>query len=165
MKKTILMTAMLSALLLSCKDNKTTSSAGEGQHEQKTEKIAHHDHEGQAMVLSNAWMEEIQLDEGKKWEANLETTIGVDKMKEVIKTHNPETLEGFHKMAEELNRQKNYIVKECTMTGPSHDNLHVFLHPLIEKIDALLKAETVDDAKHLTISINDNVEAYYNYFK
>lgn len=165
MKKTILMTAMLSAFLFSCKDNKTSSSTSEVHHEHKTENIAHHDHGSEAMVLSNAWLKEIKLDEGKKWEANLETTTGVNKMVEVIKHHNPNTLEGFHEMAEELNVQKNYIIKECTMTGPSHDNLHVFLHPLIDKIDALLKAETIDEAKHLTISINDNVEEYYNYFK
>ncbi|HLS12415.1 MAG TPA: hypothetical protein VK050_09660 [Flavobacteriaceae bacterium] len=163
MKKTILMTAMLSAFLLSCKDNKTTSS--EMHQEQVTENVTHHEHESNDDVLSNAWLDEIQLDEGKKWEANLETTIGVNKMVEIMTDHNPETLEEYHVMAKALNEQKNYVIQECTMTGPSHDNLHVFLHPLIDKIDALLNAESVDNAKAITKSINDNVKEYYNFFK
>lgn len=165
MKKTILMTAVLSAFLWSCKDNKTTSGKNETQSEHKSENMVHHNEESEDLVLSNAWLNEIQLDEGKKWEADLETTAGVNKMSEIMENHNPKTVQDFHAMAEELNQQKNYIVKECTMTGPSHDNLHVFLHPLIEKINALLKVERVEKAQEITKSIQSNIEAYYNYFK
>lgn len=163
MRKTILMTAMLSAFLLSCKDNKTTNSKVQQEHE--TEQVTHHEHESTDELLSNAWIYEMQIDEGKKWEANLETTIGVNKMVEIMEDHNPQTVDEYHTMAQALNEQKNYIIKECTMTGPSHDDLHVFLHPLIDKIDALLNVESVENAKAITKSINDNVKEYYNFFK
>jgi len=163
MKKTILMTAMLSAFLFSCKDNKTTSK--EAQDEHQTENVMHHEHESNDELLSNAWINEMQIEEGKKWEANLETTLGVNKMAEILANHNPQTVEEYHDMAEALNEQKNYVIQECTMTGPSHDDLHIFLHPLIDKIDALLNVESVANAKAITESINDNVQEYYNYFK
>lgn len=162
MKKTILMTAMLSTLLLSCKDNKTTSAET---HQHDTENVMPHEHESIDELLSNTWLNEMQMDDGKKWEANIETTVGVTKMLEILNDFNPQTLEEYHTMAQALNEQKNYIIQECTMTGPSHDNLHTFLHPLIDKIDALLKVESIDKAKAITKSINDNAKEYFNFFK
>lgn len=166
MKKVIFTAVILSAILIGCKDNKEnkieTSVETEAIHEH-TEALSDHDHG--VMALNNAWLDEIQLNEGKKWDANSETTQGVDKMAEIMKNNSANTVEEYHHLASELNDQKNFVVKECTMTGPSHDNLHVFLHPLIEKIDALSKVETVDNAEDITASIKENIEEYYNYFK
>lgn len=163
MKKTIFTTAILSILLLGCKDNKTTNPQTEMDHEHLTETI--HEHETEGMALNNSWVNEIQLDNGNKWEANLETTQGVDKMMTLINKNNPKTVEDYHQLASKLNDEKNMVVKECTMEGPSHDNLHVFLHPLIEKIDALGNVSTVDQGAEITESIKENLEGYTNYFK
>src|SRR5690625_2125882 len=100
MKKTILMTAMLSAFLLSCKDNKTKNSEMHQEHE--TENVTHHEHKLNEELLSNAWIGEMQIEDGKKWEANLETTIGVNKMVEIMEDHNPQTVEEYHAMAKAL---------------------------------------------------------------
>lgn len=51
------------------------------------------------------------------------------------------------------------------MKGPSHDNLHVWLLPLIEKIDALEETKTLDEAQRIYKSIEQNVNAYDEYFE
>ncbi len=166
MKKTILTTAILSLLLVGCNDNKikTPDAAVDTDMIHDTSTSLHEEaHMG--MTLDNSWINEIELDNGTKWEANEETNIGVKKMLTLIKEKDPQTVEDYHDMASELNEHKNYVVKECTMQGPSHDNLHVFLHPLIDKIAALGEVTTTQEGAELNESIRGNLEAYYTYFK
>ena len=51
------------------------------------------------------------------------------------------------------------------MQGVSHDNLHVFLHPLIQKINHLKKTKTTESGAKTVASIVENLDAYTNYFK
>ncbi len=166
MKKTILTTAIISALLIGCnetkhkEENTDTVEASEGVHEHEMEEMAAETHS-----MNNTWINEIKLDNGSKWEANLETTEGVDKMLNLVKSSDTKTVEDYHALASKLNEDKNVVVKKCTMEGPSHDNLHVFLHPLIEKIEALGKVSTTNEGAEVTASIKENLEGYYEYFK
>lgn len=162
MKKTILTAAIVSAFLIGC--NETKNKDVHTETVEATEAV--HQHDGEEMAaITNDWVNEIKLDSGSKWDANLETTEGVDKMLSQIKARDAKTVEDYHTLASDLNETKNFVVKECTMKGPSHDNLHVFLHPLIEKIDALGKVRTADEGAEITTSIKDNLKAYFNYFK
>lgn len=166
MKKTILSLAIISALLIGCNETKTKEvntdivETAEGIHEHEMNDIA-----SENQTINNSWVDEIELDNGNKWEANLETNEGVKKMLNILKSTETKTIEDYHKLASKLNDVKNFVVKECTMKGPSHDNLHVFLHPLIEKIEALGKASTTTEGSEITASIKENLEGYYNYFK
>jgi len=162
MKNVIITIGLLA--LVGCKDSKSQDT--------KTESVEHsaeihNDHEGHdaSGVYANAWVNEIQKDNGEKWQADDTTNEGVKNLENTINSVTPSTLEEFHKLAEQLNEQKNFLVKNCTMKGASHDNLHVWLHPLIEKINALLKTETVEDAAKITNSIEENINAYSDYFK
>ncbi len=166
MKKAILTTAIISALLIGCnetkhkEENTETVESSEGIHEHQMGEMGTGMHS-----MNNAWVNEMKLDNGNKWQANLETTEGVDKMLGLVKSSDPKTVEDFHTLASKLNEDKNVVVKKCTMEGPSHDNLHVFLHPLIEKIEALGKVTTAEEGVEVTASIKENLEGYYNYFQ
>lgn len=163
MKNVILTTIVLSALITGCKESRQEETGGSG----KLEAVQHHDaeHLEEAGVLNNAWVNEIKLDDGKKWGANLETTQGVENMLELLQASDPETAEDYHVLAAGLNDEKDFVVRECTMEGPSHDNLHVFLHPLIKKIDALSKVSSGGEGAEVTSDIKENLEGYYTYFK
>ncbi len=161
MKKTILATAIISAFLISCNETKHKHESTDA----STPLSNHEEMAAETHTMDNAWVNEIKLDNGSKWEANLETTEGVDKMLDLVKSSNPKTVEDYQALASKLNEDKNFVVKKCTMEGPSHDNLHVFLHPLIEKINALGKVSTTDEGAEVTASIKENLEGYYNYFK
>ncbi|QAA80525.1 hypothetical protein EI546_01730 [Aequorivita sp. H23M31] len=161
MKKTILTVAIFSALLISCNENKNKETKDSLE---ATEMVHEHSHETDGDLLGNEWINEIQLDKGNKWEANPETTEGVEKMIDLIKSNEKETVEDYHKLASDLNEMKNYVVKKCTMQGPSHDNLHIFLHPLIEKINELGKVSTTERGSEITESIKENLDNYFKFF-
>ncbi|MFL0352579.1 hypothetical protein [Xanthomarina sp. GH4-25] len=167
MKKILLSIAMMAFILSSCINNKKEPHAVEQNTQAETEVVSHENQESldANSVINNNWMNEIQLDNGKKWIANEETNIGVQQMKTTLNTNETLTLDDYHNLASELNNSKNYVIKECTMKGASHDYLHVWLLPLIEKLDALSEAMTTNEASEIKQSIVENVNAYSDYFQ
>lgn len=161
MKKTILTAAILSALLISCNDTKNKQEHSET----VVTETSHDQNEKDFAVMGNSWVNEIQLDNGNKWTANLETTESVKKMESIIATNPTKVLEDYHSLSTELNEVKNHLVKNCTMEGASHDNLHIFLHPLIEKIEALGKVTNVEEGEKIKNNIKENLDGYYKYFQ
>jgi len=147
MKKKIILLVSVITLFVSCKN---------------TEKEEVVDVSG---LYSNTWVKEIELNDGNKWQANSETNEGILKMQNSIKTQPTNTLVEYFALVEQLNVDKNYVIKNCTMKGDSHDNLHVWLLPLIAKIDALSEAKTIEDAAKLKQSIEENINGYADYFK
>ncbi|GGG48069.1 hypothetical protein GCM10010976_19310 [Bizionia arctica] len=115
--------------------------------------------------LGNSWVNDIQLDNGKKWTANPETNIGVEKMKGILKNQVTDRLSDYHNLAIQLTSEKNYVIKECTMKGPSHENLHIWLLPLMEKLEALSEAKNIVEALEIKNNIIENVEGYDHYFQ
>lgn len=164
MKHLIFTIALLA--LVSCKDNKNQETITHSDAvEHPVEAIDEHHDDEASNVYSNAWTEEMKKDNGGKWQSDVTTNEGVKKLQQTFNTQATSSLEDYHKLAKQLNEDKNYLVENCTMKGPSHDNLHTWLHPLIEKIDALSKTETVEDASKIKHSIDGNINGYYDYFK
>lgn len=166
MKRTILTISFLALFtLLNCK-NETKSSINEPsnseenfQNRQKKQRKKQGEEEG------DGWKHQIKLNKGEKWSANPETNEGVLKMQRLIKDSPKQTLEDYRKLATELNEVKNHIIKECTMEGASHDNLHIWLYPLIRRIDNLIAADNLSKANNITVKISEILNDYHSYFK
>lgn len=156
----LIATAMTVFFTLGCKDNKKHDV--ETPADIKIEDGVVHQEE---FAIDNSWTDEISLNDNQKWTANSETTEGVENMLDLLESTPTESVADYHLLAEKLNDEKNYVVKECTMEGPSHDNLHVFLHPLIDKVEALSNVTNVGEGAIVKESIEENLRQYYNYFK
>lgn len=152
--------------IVSCKDSKTPETDVHlDAIEQSAEHIDERHDDETSNVYGNAWKGDIFMEHGAKWQADLTTNGGVKQLQKTFYAQTTNSLDEYHQLAKLLNENKNYVVKNCTMQGPSHDNLHVWLHPLIEKIVALSKTETVEDASKIKHSIEENINAYADYFK
>ena len=163
MKKTLIATLLFSIILTNCNDAKKKENTTETIAAEETHKEVKTDTKSNS--INNDWIADIKLDGTVKWEANIETTQGVNKMKKIVSETNPKTIEDYHTLASLLNEEKNLVIQECTMKGPSHDNLHVFLLPLIEKISLLLETTSIQEGSDITTSIIENLNAYENYFQ
>ncbi|OBX24930.1 hypothetical protein LX77_01758 [Gelidibacter algens] len=167
MKHVIITLGLLA--LVGCKDGKneetnTTTEAAKPSVEATNEQNNDHSDEV-SNVYQNAWTNEIVMNNGNKWQADAPTNEGVQKMQNTIQSQITNTLDAYHKLAEQLNDDKNNVVKNCTMQGASHDNLHIWLLPLMDKIEALSETKTVEDAAKIKQSIKENINGYNTYFK
>jgi hypothetical protein len=156
MKNSVIIILLIATVFAGCKNTEKQNEV-----ESPQEVV----HEQESDLLSTAWMSEMQLNGNSKWDANNETTEGVVKMQELLKTQTTTSIEDYHQLANKLNEVKNYVVKECTMKGASHDNLHIWLYPLIQKVEALSNTNDIKEASKLKQSIIENVAAYDTYFQ
>ncbi len=162
MKKTIITVIALFFIVAGCKEIKNKNAAQDETTD--TETIDYKNHTKTPNELNNDWVNVIVLNNDIKWQANIETTEGVMKMLSLIEENQTINIEDYIKLGNSLNEVKNTVVKECTMEGASHDNLHVWLHPLIKKIELLQKIQNAEEGAQLTSNIKMHLEGYYDYF-
>ncbi|MBD0778392.1 hypothetical protein HPE56_11360 [Maribacter sp. ANRC-HE7] len=160
MKRIIIISIALLMGLIGCQETKKEQPG-------TTEKISETNHQADSKMSQepdNAWISEIVLDNGVKWKANKETTDGVVLMLSYINERQPTTSNEYRALGDRLNTVKNTVVKECTMDGASHDNLHIWLHPLIKKIAMLQKTQNQEEGALLLLNLKTHLEGYYDYF-
>ncbi|MCU0356339.1 MAG: hypothetical protein MUE95_02040 [Cyclobacteriaceae bacterium] len=85
----------------------------------------------------NELTEQVTLNDGKRWLANAETTAGIKAMISAIDTTDPLTTESVATLKDVLQENFASILKQCTMKGEAHNQLHHYLVPLKKEIDQL----------------------------
>lgn len=138
------------------------TSCNEGKRAQ--EAVAEVEHLENENEQKDTWEKAIQLNSGSQWQANPATTEGIVAMESIIAKTNPITVKDYQQLGTELNEENMDLIRKCTMEGPSHDNLHIYLKPLIEKIAALQEIPSAEEGKKLISEIEKHLKAYHNYF-
>ena len=119
--------------------------------ESTTAEKSHEEHDKAAETAK------IQLDNGKKWAANVETTEGVQKMLALIEIHTASKSMDTKTLQGNLKKEFETIFEKCTMKGESHNQLHNYLLPLKEQLEHLEKqadATTIEGIKSYLSTYN-----------
>lgn len=155
MKHVIIIACSWLILLTGCREKETTVN----DYPAVPEESIDHAQDRQAV-----WKEDIQLNQGTQWKANRETTEGILNMTRVLAQSSPSSAEEYRELGKALAKEKNLVLKRCTMKGPSHNNLHIYLQPLIGKIGELQEVDSVEKGKQLLTEIEEHLKAYHTYF-
>ncbi len=155
MKRLIIITCSFIFLMTGCREKENTNNASSPVEEETTKNT---------QKEQEIWKSDIRLDQGNQWHANRETTEGILNMTRLLAQASPSLLEDYRELGNELNEEKNLIIKRCTMKGASHDNLHIYLQPLIGKIGELQEVESVEQGELLIADIEEHLQAYHSYF-
>lgn len=161
MKRIIIISVVFLLGIICCKENKKEDPV---EVDLTSETVEIEGHYESTQEPEDTWVNDIVLNNGIKWQANAETTDGVKAMLSLINENEAYTVDNYMELGNNLNDVKNTVVKECTMKGPSHDNLHVWLYPLIKKIELLQKTEIAKEGEEITSNIKNHLEGYYDYF-
>lgn len=102
----------------------------------------------------------VQLDNGKKWIANTETTDGIQNMFALLEAQSANPTSDSKVLKEKMMSEFTGIFQKCTMKGESHEQLHNFLFPLKGKLDKLEGYEAQDLEE-----IKSYLKTYKNYFE
>jgi hypothetical protein len=119
---------------------------------------------GMGMQGQNNWKQQMKLDNGNTWTANIETTQGIEKLQEIVSNDKFESINDYKILAKKLSGELTVILDKCTMKGASHDNLHIFLVPLLKKVDKLKEVTSVAQGKMITDKIRTHLKEYKSYF-
>jgi hypothetical protein len=107
---------------------------------------------------------EVQLNQGAKWQANLETTAGIRAMQESMDAYiSGSPPENYKALQKKLESDLQLIFQQCTMTGEAHNQLHNYLLPLKKMMDDLDAGDPVK-GKETFIRIQQHLAAYDQFF-
>lgn len=154
MKKTILL-GIGALLFWSCNNSAKTTAPEEEVTHTETHTEHHHNESSDAIELNN----------GEKWIVNEEMKPFVLKGEELVNTFMEENNMDYATLAAQIKEQNTQLIKSCTMTGKSHDELHKWLHPHLELVQEL--AETTDEtqAKASVQKLEESYQDYHKYFQ
>lgn len=104
----------------------------------------------------------LLLDNGKKWQANAETTAGIQIMQERIANFSGNDADAAA-LGTALLGDYQTIFDKCTMTGNAHVMLHKYLLPLKPHLDELEACKS-SCAEHV-VHVKEYLDNYSTYFE
>jgi len=107
-------------------------------------------------------LEGLTLNNNQKWIANEETHIGMKRIDSILKNN---TSSNGKILGEALSKQTSYIIKSCDMTGEAHDQLHIVLVPILEKIIDIKDVENPSELNKKVTTLKNLTATYFEYFK
>lgn len=118
----------------------------------------HHEHHHADGLLS--------LNEGQRWQANQETTAGIQAMQTLLADFDASDTTQMHRQILEQSLTEAYqgIFDQCTMKGEAHEQLHHFLLPMNELIKATGSTASADSEKAMQ-ELTRHLDQYKTYFQ
>lgn len=104
----------------------------------------------------------IDLNNGEKWKVNTEMTPHILEAEQILLHY---TDGDYEQLAEQLETKNKGLIKSCTMNGKSHDELHKWLHPHMQLIEALDDAENKEEADKTIAELIKSFQTYHTYFQ
>ncbi len=146
--------SILSLMLTASCDNDKENEHDEYDDHEHVESAESHDE-------SDEIEDQLSLNNGEKWKVNEAMIPYILQSEEMV-----DDFEGddYNALADQLMELNNKLIKSCTMNGPSHDELHKWLHPHIELLKKLKAQENQEDAEEVVDEIEDSFEVFHEYF-
>ena len=77
---------------------------------------------------------------------------------------NSSSLELYAAIGEQLNLEMKSIFSQCTMKGEGHNQLHLYLVPLVKQFRGLEEAKTLEAATAQNHKIIEHLNTYNEFF-
>lgn len=107
----------------------------------------------------------LKLNVNEKWIANAETHEGVLKMDAIISEFKKNKKWDYKGLGESLSKQTSYIIKNCSMKGEPHDQLHIVLIPMLDEISTLREEDHKAKSDRAVENLEALIQAYFKHFK
>jgi len=107
----------------------------------------------------------VELNNGKRWKANAETTIGIEKMISRMQSFSEkENSLGYNQLKDSLESDFTEIFQKCNMKGEAHNQLHNYLKPMVDLFEGLDSKELESNKKNFS-KLDEHLLIYKNYFE
>ncbi|HAV26693.1 MAG TPA: hypothetical protein DCX01_11000 [Bacteroidetes bacterium] len=104
----------------------------------------------------------IELNNGERWKVNAEMTPFILEAENILNEYSDSD---YEELAEQLEDQNKRLIKSCTMSGESHDELHKWLHPHMQLVKALDDAKNKEEAALIISDLKKSFQTYNTYFR
>ncbi len=107
----------------------------------------------------------LVLNNGKPWVTQVEMTVRVNNMRKLLDSFtDTDNVEAYNELSARLTEEFDMIFKECTMTGEAHNQLHYFLIPVKDMMNALGSSD-LEKCKQGYDELKNHLPLYDTYFQ
>jgi hypothetical protein len=107
----------------------------------------------------------LTLNDGQKWKSDDHTRESMKGIADALDAEKREDVAGINALGKDLNTRLQELVLGCTMTGPEHEQLHVFLNEFMPAVERMVNAQDADLAKEARQDVRHLVDEYKAYFE
>lgn len=88
---------------------------------------------------------QIHLNEGQRWEANIETVDAIENMIAILATeYDEERIINYSSDGQKLEIEFNKMLDNCTIKGEAYEQFHLYILPLKDEIQLLIDCESLE---------------------
>ena len=109
----------------------------------------------------------LSLNNGKKWKSDESTRNHVMKLSEMIRVFNgsaKNSSSDYQRFAAEIQTELDGLIRDCRMSGPDHDALHLWLEPILKQVAELKTDPAEEKAKEIVQALRKDVDLFNQYF-
>ncbi len=108
----------------------------------------------------------LTLKEGAKWQMDNHTRASFGRMQDwFAAAGKPASLEDYQALGRILTEELQILIGGCTMVGPDHDQLHVFLTEFMPRVNNLRQAEELAAAERIRGELGQLFNEYQAHFE
>ena len=142
-------TLLLFVLLTSCANKSDKHAHDESATTQQ------HEEESKTLYLNN----------GEKWLVNEEMKPYILDAESILNSYVANGTNDYKQLATQLKEKNAALIKSCTMSGESHEVLHIWLHPHLALTDSLMQASSIEEANKTITALQNSLTSYHAYFQ
>ena len=108
----------------------------------------------------------LELDNGHKWQVDEHTRRSAAEMAGLIGDAAPvNSVDDARTLATAFDEELQNLIQGCTMKGPAHDQLHLFLAALFPRVEELSVKTDLEELRETQLEIRSLFDAYERYFQ
>lgn len=129
------------------------------------EHLHQHDEEIEHYDVAN--LKELALNNGAKWQTDQSTNkhaAALNVIADSFEKNSNINLDSYHEFADTVQKELQQLINDCSMKGPEHDALHLWLEPLLTDVKNLKNCDNPEEAKIASASLIKDVRKYNQFF-
>lgn len=159
--KILLTSLIIAVFIISCGENSKKKDTDENHKHTDSEEVTTHSEEQEHYEAKAV----LSLNEGSLWDANKETTSGINNMIILMDSFaGKEDIKLYNRLKGSLEQEFMSILTNCTMEGESHNQLHTYLVPMKDAFKGLA-SDDLTICKESFENLNKRLAEYKTYFK
>ncbi len=153
MKQRRILIPVISLFLFGC--NNTSNEKSIVQTEAITQEEHHHHEESLA----------IELNKGEKWKVDANMITHIRNMENDVISFAKDEQKDYKSLSNKLQSNIDLLTSDCTMKGKAHDELHKWLLPYIDLVEAFSDAKDETEAEKQFQNIQISFTTFNQYFQ
>ena len=107
----------------------------------------------------------LELNAGKRWKVKPEMMVHLRAMEKELQEYSSASASRKQQLPRSLKTNLEKLTASCTMSGPAHDQLHNWLVPYMETINALAGEKNAAKRSEMVEKLLNSYTVFHTYFE